>query len=117
MKRAKKKWNSGIRGMEEALRDCSIFKLSTRAKELLAEEGIEARTAAEAYQQLSHLMEKSRRAQHRPEVLAMAKEQPNDEREYKPATREARRNMAAKLLKQLVTKKQMAAVKVKDQTG
>ena len=114
VKRAQKKWNSGIRGMEEALRDCSIFKLNARAKELLAEEGIDSRSAVEAYQQLSHLMEKSRRAQHRTEVLAMAKEQLNDEREYEPATREARRNMAAKLLKQLVTKKQMAAVKDQD---
>ena len=43
VKRAQKKWNSGIRGMGEALRDCSIFKLSARAKELLAEEGIDSR--------------------------------------------------------------------------
>ena len=34
IKRTQKKWTSGIRGMEEALKDCSIFKLSGRAKEL-----------------------------------------------------------------------------------
>ena len=72
IKRTPKKWNTGIRGMEEALKDSSIFRLSSRTKELLAEEGIEARSAGEAYQQLSHLMERSRRAQHRTEVLTMA---------------------------------------------
>ena len=46
---AQKKWNTGIRGMEEALKDCSIFTLSSRAKELLAGEGIQARPAGDAY--------------------------------------------------------------------
>ena len=53
IKRTQENWNTGIRGMEEALKDCSIFRLSGRAKE---EEWIEARSAGEAYQQLSHLM-------------------------------------------------------------
>ena len=76
--------------MEEALKDCSIFKLSKRAKERLAEEGIGARSAGEAYQQLSQLMERSRRAQQGTEVLTMAREQLNDEKEYEPATSDAR---------------------------
>ena len=95
IKRTQRKWNTGIRGMEEALKDCSIFRLSSKAKELLTEEGIKARSAGEAYQQLSHLMERSRQAQHRTEVLAMAQEQLNDEKEYEPATKDARQSMAA----------------------
>ena len=101
--------------MEEALKGCSIFKLSGGAKELLGGEGIEARSAGEAYQQLSHLMERSGRTQHCTEVLEMAQAQLNDEKEYEPAPRDARRRMAAKLLQQMVTKRQMAAVK--DQNG
>ena len=52
MKCTQNKWNSRIRGMEEALQECRFFKLRGRAKEILAEKSIEARSAREAYQQL-----------------------------------------------------------------
>ena len=79
--------------------------------ETLTGEAIEGQSAEEAYRQSSRLMERIRRKQHQAEVLTMAQEHLNEEKEYKPATKEARRSVGAKLLQQLVTKRQKVAVR------
>ena len=105
-----KRWNAGVKQMEEALRDYSILKIGGLARDILTEQGVDLTSTGEAYKQLATLLEKERGKQHKAEVLAMAKDQLKAETEYEPTTRQARRSQAAKLLQQLITRRQMAAV-------
>ena len=78
--------------------DCSILKLGCTAKKILTEEGMDIWSAGEAYQQLSKRMERDW-CKHT-----------GEEKEYKAATKEARRSTAPKFLLQLVTKRQRAVM-------
>ena len=114
VKREEPRWNKGILAMETALSESKWGKLSRAGEEILTEAGHEVPEAGEAYGKLVKLLETERRRKQRQELVDMTKKELQKEWQQEPVTNTKRRSKVNSLLRQLVERKQMVAVRDKN---